>query len=160
MKNVKKVASNLLLNCLLKTRYTILIYILAKLTDSQKIYLEGLWVPTVKIEEAGLNKIEEQNITNTIVWKILRCPQLNPYHMQRVQSLLSRAFPFRVHWCTYRLFNLRFLTPYAFYRWSLALITDLRSDDKMADPIWRAKILLSLICPIVWRQKSMFLMKI
>lgn len=68
-------------------------------------------VRTVAIEEAVLNKIEgdpqistrkisrELNITHTIVWQVLRSYQLYPYHMQRVQALLSRDFLPRVDLC-------------------------------------------------------------
>lgn len=70
-------------------------------------------VRTVAIEEAVLNRIEEDpqtstrkiarelNITHTLVWQILRSQQLYPYHMQRVQALLPRDFPLRVDLCVW-----------------------------------------------------------
>lgn len=70
-------------------------------------------VRNVQLEEAVLNEIEENpdkstrkianmlNISNKLVWTILRDQQLYPFHIQRVQALLPRDFPQRVAYCNW-----------------------------------------------------------
>lgn len=68
-------------------------------------------VRTAALEEAVLNLIEEHpetstrkisetlNVSQSVIWRILKAQQLYPYHIQRVQALLPRDFPQRMVFC-------------------------------------------------------------
>lgn len=72
-------------------------------------------IRTVALEEEVLNMIEDRpelstrqiantlNVCNKLIWQILKDHQLYPYHIQRVQALLPRDFPHRVHLCQWSL---------------------------------------------------------
>ncbi|XP_018368842.1 PREDICTED: ATP-binding cassette sub-family A member 2-like [Trachymyrmex cornetzi] len=68
-------------------------------------------VRTPVLEEAVLNEIEAHpetstrkiartlNVSNYVIWRILKEQQLYPYHIQRVQRLLPCDFPQRLAFC-------------------------------------------------------------
>ncbi|CAH1979919.1 unnamed protein product [Acanthoscelides obtectus] len=70
-------------------------------------------VRTIQIEEAVLNRIEEDptpstrkithqlNLNHVTVWQILKDQQLYPYHIQRLQALVPRDLPIRVDFCNW-----------------------------------------------------------